>query len=259
MKTATIEKRIKDRYGRFFKRLGINKKTGDFLSGRWQGKIKFSTYPFVGSAYGKDKRKNVLFIGLDVGRDEHNAKNGAAQDQAEKGILGFEYKRDKVERSDKHNPHIYGLLIGTLYLLRDHYFSSEDEWKNFMKGATYKKLADSFNDSHKAVNLLSYVSLTNFYKYVSIGRESRVGGADRRNIFTNEEWDLLKDEIKIFDPRLIVFQSTEFAKEDSWLKLFVDEVRKENSKRIMYVSAHPSYQGFHQKAVAYLKTFKEIK
>ncbi len=94
--TPVIEKKITNLYKEFFNVVGVNHKTGELQSNK---KLKFATYPYIGSEYGK--RTKVLFIGLDIGKDE---KRGA--------ILGFMEKREVVEGLDsnrkKMNPHIAG-------------------------------------------------------------------------------------------------------------------------------------------------------
>src|SRR3989344_5685760 len=106
---TTIEVEIRKLYGAFFLDEGIDRATGVSVKSKGSNRqIKFASYPNVGSSYGKDKHKRVLFVGLDIGRDESRGS-----------ILDFETKRKVVEGlhtdTKKMNRHISGLYTTTLF------------------------------------------------------------------------------------------------------------------------------------------------
>ena len=57
--------KINERYLSFFNELNINPKTG-LLE---KEKIKFETYPYIGSKYEESEIK-IVFVGLDIGKEE---------------------------------------------------------------------------------------------------------------------------------------------------------------------------------------------
>ena len=80
---SSIESSIKLLYERFFQKLKINKKNGEFMrNSRWSF-LKFPTYPFIGREYAQNEDCRVLFIGLEIGSDE----------LPNSGIIDFEKKR----------------------------------------------------------------------------------------------------------------------------------------------------------------------
>ncbi len=169
-------------YGRFFRKLGINKKNGTFPKKPVWPFLRFPTYPFIGSRYPKNKDYRVLFIGLDIGRDEDTGG----------GIIGFNKKRMLVEDREKHNPHDSGMGVAAISLLRK--FENNRRGKIF-KGKTYKdtlKLAREFKPDF---NPFSYIAMTNCYKFVTIKRKSRLGSQDRKHILIDAELNLLKEAL----------------------------------------------------------------
>lgn len=107
-------------YDRFFAHFDIDKRTGTVSSGPVKGYgnngVKFATYPCIGSQYGHAKK--VLFIGLDIGKDETLDK-----------LQSFDERRHRIE--DKiprdHNPHIAGTYVVAAHFLRDQ-GSEWDRW-----------------------------------------------------------------------------------------------------------------------------------
>ncbi|HEY4523723.1 MAG TPA: hypothetical protein VJK04_02515 [Candidatus Paceibacterota bacterium] len=219
--TSVIEKKIIDLYKKFFKVANINHKTGELGSNK---KLKFATYPYIGSKYGK--RIKVLFIGLDIGKDE---KVGS--------ILGFTEKRKIVEGLDsnfkKMNPHIAGTYVSTICFFKNN-------WGTIRGTKSYKggiiKFKEKCND-----NLLSYISFTNLHKFVTKNRKSRSGGKDREYIWRERELKLLTDEIWIFKPDILLFQSKKFS-ESKYVEL-IKQLRKQYKVMKIYIAPHPSYRG----------------
>jgi len=227
-----IEGEIKKRYSLFFKESNIHSASGILKSNK---KIKFPSYPYIGSKYNKEK---ILFVGLDMGRDEKP-----------KSILKFEPRRRRVEIElfndlKQMNTHIAGIFITTAYLLKRH-------WHEIEMARSYKAAVGKFKEKSDK-NPLSYVALTNLHKFVTVGRTNRTGGTDRKYYFKDAEEQLLLDEIKIFDPRTIIFQS-----KNKFSKLFLKRVREQNKKARIIVAYHPSCRGLHTPA-EYVKKFVKI-
>lgn len=218
---SIIEKKIINLYKNFFDKFHINHKTGEFLCNK---KLKFATYPYIGSAYGK--KIKILFIGLDIGRDE---KIGS--------ILGFKEKRERVEGLNNNikemNPHISGTYISIIYLFKKN-------WMMIKNTRSYKVGIEKFQKKYKD-NLFSYISLTNLHKFVTKNRKPRSGGNDRKYICRDLELKLLMDEIEIFKPRILLFQSKKFMG-PRYLEL-IKNLKKQNKAMKIYIVPHPAYRG----------------
>ena len=242
----SAQKRIKKLYGEFFRDLGINKKNGTFpQKSRWSF-LRFPTYPLIGSRYAENKGYRFLFIGLEIGSDE-NPKGG---------IIDFDEKRRLVEDNEKHKPHVYGMGVATIFLLKSLF--KNNQYKKIFRSKTYTykntlKLTRNLTD----FDPLSYIAMTNCYKFVTINRKSKLGGKDRKHISIDKEWDLLEKEVKIFKPKFLVFESKDFIK-DHWFKPLISEIKKQNKNTKVYVSNHPSDQRLHSNTSKYLKTLKKI-
>ena len=192
-----IETQIISLYNNFIKNFHIDKKTG-YVS---NSDKKLATLPFIGSKYGSKRR--VLFIGMDIGCDEHD------------GITPIKQRRKDIEglAYENLNPHIAGTYFLSLFFLR-----KEKEYT-----AIWEKVKDLNNTCQMILkhnrkelgleeidNCLSYVSLTNYYKFVTIDRENRAGGLDRNYLKKDDEISLLWNEIEILDPEVIFLQSQSF-------------------------------------------------
>ncbi|WP_312207352.1 hypothetical protein [Epilithonimonas hominis] len=196
---------------------------------------KFATFPYIGSKYGIGPR--ILIIGYDIGCDETPGR-----------IQTFE-ERNNIETSSLRtkNPHIAGTFFTALYYLKD-FLKINEFWEN-TKSAKYGRTFDSI--LRKAPNLplenpLSYISMTNYFKYVTQNRGQkdsitgkilgRRGNFDR--VFLNKENDikLFLSEVEIFSPDIIFFQGKEF-------KFLIDsEIKnyfKSNNIKAYY-AFHPS-------------------
>lgn len=243
MKNAieAIEKSIKNLYEKFFVNLGI-KKDGKFpQKSRWSF-LRFPTYPLIGSQYAENKDCRVLFIGLEIGRDE-NPRDG---------IIGFDKKRKLVEKKERHSPHVYGMGVATLFLLKKF---KKDKWEKMCKGKTYKNTFNLAKKIKSDFSPLSHIAMTNCYKFVTIKRKSRLGGKDIRHISIDTEWNLLEEEVKILKPKFLVFESRVFKK-DRWFQVLVTEIIKQNKNTKVYISNHPSDRSLHSNTSKYLKTFE---
>lgn len=218
-----MQSALKNLYQEFFKNFKINKKTGYFKNNH---KIKFPTYPYIGSKYGRYKK--ILIIGLDIGSDE------------KKGIQSFEARRKAIENKpvSRHNPHIAGTYFTALFFLKEA-LCYEKYW-NKLKNTPSCKQALQIPKKLPISNPLSYIALTNYYKFVSINRINRTGGENRQYIDKKIELDLFIKEIKIFNPDIIIFQSTSFKHKKILLKKLL------GMGRSIYIGPHPAYRGDRQ-------------
>lgn len=226
---------LKIKYYELFDLFNINKKNGCLNN---QKNIKFPTFPFIGSKYGNYKK--ILIIGLDIGSDE---KTG--------GVQSFEERRKAIEEKSfaQHNPHIAGTYFTALFFLKD-YLNFKDYWNKLKNKDSAQKALKNQNEL-PGKNPLSYIALTNYYKFVSVNRKNRTGGENRVHIDKNLELNFLLEEIKILNPDIIIFQSLSFLNKRKLLNV-IKEMRK-----TVYVGPHPSYRG-KREPEHFVKQIKEI-
>ena len=205
--------------------------------------MRFPTHPLIGSKYAKSKSYRVLFIGLEIGKDEN--PNGE--------IISFDKKRELVEGKEKHSPHVYGMGVSTIFLLKKLF--KKNQWKKIFKSKTYKNTFNLAKEFRPDFDPFSHIAMTNCYKFVTVNSKKRTGSKDGKHISINAEWDLLEEEIKILKPRFLVFESKNFKK-DRWLRVLVDEIKKQNKNTKIYISNHPSDRSLHSNTLNYLKTFE---
>lgn len=226
MNKATLRRNLSKAYGGFFREMGIDPDTGclDLDSER-----KFANYPYVGSKYGKYKTtKKVLFVGLDIGKDP---KPGRVQ--------SFPERRTSIEDKSLscHNRHIAGTYMTVLYFLKEQR-KWGDHWKEIVgTDVTCEMVLKKHDDLLPPENPLSYCALTNYYKFVTKGREKRGGAEDRIHLNREAEIRLFIEELEAFDPKIVIFQGPDFQRE------FEREGLNLNKKgRSCYVAPHPSYR-----------------
>ncbi|HPM85657.1 MAG TPA: hypothetical protein PLI99_01025 [archaeon] len=223
-----FEQQVNNCYKQFFTEFKINEPNGYLKK---YPNLKFATFPFIGSKYGKTKK--ILFIGLDVGSDEHKNR-----------ITSFEIRRLDIENKSltKHNQHIAGTYITALKFLKKD-LKLESYWDNIEKNNKFKScqaVLKSQNSNYiPSQNLLSYIALTNYHKFVTIERENKSGGQDRKNLNKSVEENLLITEIKSLEPDQIIFQSKTFEKNYNLIEL----IKKETKIKEIYIGPHPSYHG----------------
>lgn len=241
-----IQKKIEILYEKFFRKLGI-KKDGTFpKKSRWSF-LRFPTYPLIGSKYVGNKNFRVMFIGLEIGKDEN----------PEGGIIGFDEKRKRVEGKEKHNHHVYGMGVATIFLLKN-LFKKNERTKIFKgKTKTYKDTFELAKKIKPNFNPLFHIAMTNCYKFVTINSERRTGSKDGKHISIDAEWDLLEEEVWALRPKFLVFESKKFT-DDHWFKPLISEIKKQNKNTEVYISNHPSDRGLHSNTSKYLRTFKKI-
>lgn len=248
-KNHKIKEKIESYYIKFFKEVGVDFKSGVLKNNK---ALKFATYPYIGDEYGKNTR--ILFIGLDIGKDEY-----------QKSIGGFEKRQESIGNKENYNnhnknkrtynPHIAGTLVTAAY------FSNKRVLGKIKNAKNYK---DAIRILHTDIkNPLSYIALTNFYKFVTQKRNNRTGSNNRMHISPESrkhEWNLLLNEIKIFNPKIIIFQSVEFLHHK--YKDFFNELKKENKKKIkIYIGPHPAcrppYSRIPKEYLGYFKLIDE--
>lgn len=216
-----MQSNLERKYQELFNKFGINEKTGCLKD---TPQIKFPTFPYIGSEYGHSKK--ILIVGLDIGADE---KIG--------GIQSFEERRQAIEDKSlsKHNPHIAGTYFTALFLLKEE-LHLQDYWEKLKKISSCQK-ALQINEELPSSNPLSYVTLTNYYKFVSINRTNRTGGENRVHFDSKMELDFFIQEVRIFNPDIIVLQSQSFKSKKELLRKLLA------LKKRVYVSPHPAYRG----------------
>lgn len=183
---------------------------------------KFATYPAVGDNYGKDKK--ILIVGLDIGSDETHGKYQTIEERTE--------SIQSVHGDMNH--HMGGTYFTALYLLQ-HKNNYADFLEKVKDSTIFKTIIKrNINDLPKE-NPLSFIAFTNFYKFVTIMRESKLGDQDRNIIDRNRELELFKEEIGILNPDIIFFQSTVF-----YGIINNQEMQKLIKNKEVYIGYHPS-------------------
>ena len=214
-----MQEKINDIYRGYWFDGTINEENGLV---RGDEDYRFATFPFIGSNYGKQKK--ILFVGLDVGADPT-------------GIRTFEQARSAVEdvKLEVHNPHIAGTYMHALYLLREHFNCN---WHDLENKDTCQGILKNYQSMLPKENPLSYIALTNIYKIIERDKEDMSTPPDR----AYPEWcrEFLLQEIKAFEPSIVVFQSKIFAKKEGEI---VSILSKELTNTKFYVGPHPSLRG----------------
>ena len=228
-----IEK-IKIAYQNFFKDFDIDSQSGVLEK---FPNYKFATMPYIGSNYFSAKKK-ILFIGLDIGKDEFPGKY---QDLTE--------RNSNIEHVTKFNPHIAGTYCTSLYLLKKEY-DWENIWNTFSSYPSYSQ-ATKIQHHKEGENPLSFVSLTNLHKFVTVERKNRSGDSNRKFLNKEIEESLLFKEIEILNPEIVVFQG---KLPSSYI---IQKIKEINIK--MIAAPHPSYRvkGGRNPRV-YVEKFQEI-
>jgi len=86
-------------------------------------------------------------------------------------------------------------------------------------------------------NPLSHVALTNFYKWVTIGRRNKGGGQDRKHVDRDLETALFLQEVRLLAPHVVVFQGAAFD------KARFRQVRESIAPEVeWHVLVHPSWR-----------------
>ena len=211
-----LEKNLEKAYAWFFREMEI-----DPDSGRLDRFCKkFATYPYVGSKYGNAKK--ILFIGLDIGKDPQPGR-----------IQSFSERRISIEDKpvSRHNPHIAGTYMTTLYFLKDE-LGWHSHWEKIINtNATCRDVLKNWSYLLPSENPLSYCALTNYHKFVKECRKRRTGRADRAYLNRKVEREMFDVELEAFDPDIVFFQGVDFERE-------MASPKKAGTR--FYVAPHPS-------------------
>lgn len=223
-----LRARLKERYLRFFREIGVDHEIG--VCHAWHpARRKFATYPYVGSEYGNGDAA-LLVVGWDIGSDETPGR-----------IQDFESRRRAIECKpvDQHNPHIAGTYFTALK-----YTGPASDWETFEDDhrtcqRILKDEVSSVVPGLPPMNPLSRIALTNFYKWVTVGRTKKGGGTDRIHFNRDLEIELFRDEVRILEPDVVVFQSATF-------RFLFEELLGPSAAPKSHVLKHPSVRGYKQ-------------
>jgi hypothetical protein len=240
-----IHEELENIYHNFFEELNLDKKTGKTPN----NEKRFATKIAIGENY-KHSKKKILFVSFDIGKDERFVESG------EDTFQDFVERRDSVcSRDLKKNPHMAGVYGTALYFLKD-YYGWQESWRILENQNQFFKEALITNSDNLPKDVLSYVSLVNFYNFVTVGRTERTGGNDR--YFLNEKYEiqLLIDTIGIITPDIIIVQSK------SLKNYFLNQIKSNVNPNIeIYVGVHPSIFGRginYRRPANYIKNLTEF-
>lgn len=229
MSKQNYETEIQSLYQHFFMQ---NKNVSD-KTGKVRGINKrFASFPFIGENYGKTKK--ILFVGMDIGRDERD------------GIISLEERRSDIQELyiGNFNHHIAGTYFLALNYLKEELglskywkeVSKEDKFSASILNNNDNKKSERFFPNHENLNVLSYIALTNYYKFVTVDRENRSGDKDRVHVLEPAiEEKLFLDEVDILTPEHIIFQGLEFYKPK-----YQHVIETLKSKASVFVGCHPA-------------------
>lgn len=168
--------------------------------------------------------KRLLVVGRDIGSDETPGR-----------LQHFEERRRAIECTPLRslNPHIAGTYFTALKYacqgrgwdqVRDH----DQTCQAILKGGYAL-----------GSNPLSYIALTNFYKWVTIGRRNKGGGQDCTHVDRHLETGLFLQEVRLLAPHVVVFQGADFDK--ARFRPVRDSVDQLDTE--WHVLVHPSWRG----------------
>ncbi|WP_420461925.1 hypothetical protein [Candidatus Palauibacter sp.] len=219
--TVQYRGQVEALYRRFFCDSGIDPETGTTpLQTDW----KFAAYPYIGSKYGADPDvKRLLVVGRDIGSDETPGR-----------LQHFEERRRAIECTPlpSLNPHIAGTYFTVLK-----YACPGQEWDQIKdRDQTCQAiLRDGYS---LRSNPLSYIALTNFYKWVTVGRRNKGGAQDCTFVDPQLERGLFLEEVRLLAPHVVVFQGADFDK--ARFRQVRDAIPSEAE---WHVLVHPSLRG----------------
>lgn len=238
---SNLKVQISKLYQAFFTDMNIDSNTGIY-GGEYKDSDKiekrFATYPYIGSQYEAAKKK-ILFVGMDIGKDE-----------TPNAIQSFDERRENIEKDADFNPHIAGTYTSALYLLKDSH-GWHDNWHQANEFDTAQQATKQVLHQPEQ-NPLSFIALSNFYKFVNVNRVTRSGDANRTFLNQAKEVQLFIDEVHLLKPELIIFQSTSIP-----IELFFREL---DSNIVLVRAPHPSTRAKGQRQPQnYVSSFLEIK
>lgn len=232
-----VWKDLRAAYEKFYREFDIDPETG-LSSHSCLSHCRFVGYTRVGSGY--EFERGVLFVSLDEGKDPGAAPR-FGEDQTEKFVSW-------------RNPHHNGMRVQAAHLLREtesHYERFLDEVGGLHVRA--KKLNDYWErPARRELNPLRRAAVTNFYKFVTVGRECNRGDQDRKHRVGGRhggpEKLLLLEQIRILRPRHLVFQNKRLPEylehPDEVRNRFLELVRsrcERGTPTRIWRSWHPAY------------------
>ena len=220
-----LESQITEIYQDFYKKMNIDSSTG--LMSHKGKEYQFVTMPHIGSRY-VDANIKILFIGMDMGMKETE------------NIQDFEERRGSVVGNGftDLNPHIAGTYATALYFLRGTNDSLEKVAQELLESD--KPIQTALKQMPGLpIDLLEYVALTNFYKFITAGSTKRSTASGRK--MPDQCHELLVKEIKLLDPEIVIMQGTNFR------NFAITKTLQEMGKKV-FIAYHPSYRG--EKALA---------
>ena len=223
-----LKAQLKEKYQELFQKYVVDEQTGQL---GYCPCRKFATYPYIGSRYGEAAK--ILIVGLDIGKDETPERPGQPG-----WFQSFEERRAAIEDKhlSKHNPHIAGTYFTAMFFLKDDL--GWNKYWNEIKGTSTCQQALKVPESLPTPNPLSYIALTNHYKFVTGVRGGREGGGDRVYLDKNFDQKFFIEEVEFFKPDIVIFQSKAFINESKYRTVLRDLLGTERS---IYVGPHPSY------------------
>jgi len=260
-----LEKDLLEIYDQFFERMNIDEKTGlikdlinekkDWIDPKTKKQKRFSAYAYIGSKYGQ--KTKILFVGLDIGSDE------LSEEGREGTYLDFKKRREQVEEHELKNAHMLGTCICSIYFLKSEPELNKSDWETH-PDKTYKETIKELKLLLNTENPLSYVALTNFHKFVTVGRGMQgkgemMGSKDRHFINNNGtktreiEEGVLVNEINTLKPKIIIFQSADFKKNTRLISKIKDILRDTK----IYAGYHPSYRNLKRNSRKLITSLKE--
>lgn len=211
-------------YDKFFKENFIDINTGIVKNSN----KRFATKIAIGDNY-KSSQTKLLFVSLDMGKDECFEENR---------FQNYKERKENTLNSDLNkNPHMAGVYGTSLYFLKNQN-GWENEWEKYSQSNKFFKEAIMSNINILPKDVLSYVSLINFYNFVTIGRKDRTGDSDRIFINQKSEIELLTNIINIIRPNIIIVQSKNLK--NYFLYLIKPKI---NYDLDIYIGYHPSVFG----------------
>ena len=250
-----FETAVRSLYDGFFKDIGVCPGTGIVTGLPDSGpKKRFATYPYIGSEYGKGNFPRILFVGMDIGSDETMVDSHTAWPANSAGRLqSFKERQMRVmdrienpEASRKPSRHIEGTYYTALRFLAQEC----PEWTKYWdwclearnsegKPMTFARLLKvKERRLPSAKSPLSYVVLTNFYKFVTVGRgiherSKNTKYNDRKFIFRDKECRLLVNEVNVLEADIVIFQSVNVPYREIE-EIFIDG-------RQIWIGPHPGH------------------
>lgn len=225
--TEKLQNDLEQIYNRFFQKMKIDFNTGILINSN----KRFATKAGIGNNYEKSQKK-ILFVSLDIGRDELFVQKGINSFQ------NYENRASSVCSSEKvRNAHMAGVFGISLYLLRK-INGWEKEWELFEKSNKFFKHTLFDNYEILPNDVLQNIAQINFFNFVEVGRLKRSGDKDRKFIDMKSEIQLNIELINKLMPDEIIVHGIKIH------NLFKSEIiPRIKHKCNIYLVMHPSVLG----------------